>query len=589
MSQNISNLPQNMPIYSKNQYIQQQYDPNFSAGNTPISTGSSVAQNNPLIKAASTKQENPVKFVAATAASTAALIGINNYINNPLLKNDYDKTVFKNIENFVDRYASTPKAQNITNFFKRIKTAAKNRINNSEILRTLFRKPSLAGPTAQAQAVGANGHIATRALEVMKKYKEAHPGFTAFDSIIKKAEKESYKYVDEIVNTIKNSGANLKEVMSNRPIWGLGLIKNKSSLQEIINKKTLIDNYKVAGKTLGQKTSGYMMRAVECLTNGMFSGKGAILIQALMIAQSISEASKAEKGEKFSTFMASLTELMAFMATMGIQVRVVNHLAGLKYIGMSPANVEKYRKAIKIANEAAKNGNMHRYQQMTNYIKNLKNAAKANTKWYQKPIKWIGKLVGYGRIKETLKPLKNSKLATSLAKIPYGLKVGLGWAGRVALIMGVVIPIFSGTAKKISYAIFGKPTKTLEREKLKEEQEKQQSQQTNAAPQVNTQNQIQPNNNTTQFQTTQQASQPGNLLNTMNQMKNNTLASQPINQPISASSSLQSPDAGIKRTYIPNPILGPENNINSSTSRSARIDAVLRQADYAEAMAQKYI
>ena len=84
------------------------------------------------------------------------------------------------------------------------------------------------------------------------------------------------------------------------------------------------------------------MRSAECLTNGMFSGKGAVLIQAFFIAQSLQEAMKAEKGEKFSTFMASFAELMAMMATIGIQMRIMNSLAGLKNIGMSEANVKQY-------------------------------------------------------------------------------------------------------------------------------------------------------------------------------------------------------------------------------------------------------
>lgn len=102
------------------------------------------------------------------------------------------------------------------------------------------------------------------------------------------------------------------------------------------------------------------------------------------------------------------------------------------------------------------------------YLKNGA-AAAGNTalKWYQKPVKWLGNLISYGRIRETIKPLKNNKFATSLAKIPYGLKVGAGYAGRIALLMAVVLPIFSGTAKKLSYAIFGKPVKTLEKERMK--------------------------------------------------------------------------------------------------------------------------
>ncbi len=588
MSYNYTNIPQNL---NTGYYQQSQQNPNFTASGTPITTGAAI-ENNPLINAAASTPDNPAKFLAAMGISTAALFGINNFINNPLQSKKYDQTFFNKVEKYIDNnISSKPKVKKFTDYLHNLKVSVSRQIDKSEILRTMFRKPSIGGPMAQSQAVSSRGHIATRAIEIMKKYKEAHPGFTEFDAIIKKAEKDSYKYLDEIIQTINNSSANLKEIITKKPAWGFGIIKNKSSLQEILNKNRLINNYKNSGKTLGQKASGYLMRATECLTNGMFSGKGAVLLQALMIAQSYSEASKAEKGEKFSTFMASLTELMAFMATMGIQMRITNSLAGLKYIGMTKPQYEKYLELVEKANGFAKTKDLAQYKNTVAQIKALKDLGKANTKWYQKPIKWIGKVVGYGRIRETVKPLKASKASTLLAKIPYGLKVGLGYAGRVGLIMAAIIPIFSGAAKKISYAIFGKPVKTLEREKAKESASEQPSQVVPQQQQT-TQN---PNSQTFQqqpLQTTQTVStgKPGNLLETMNNMHNNpAIGSQTVTPVVQQQSPIQSPDAGIVRTYIPNPILGTENVQNVAATRSARIDAVLRQADYAEAMAQRYL
>ena len=74
----------------------------------------------------------------------------------------------------------------------------------------------------------------------------------------------------------------------------------------------------------------------------------------------------------------------------------------------------------------------------------------------------------------------------------------------------------------------------------------------------------------------------------MNNMHQNPIASQSM-MPDStiASSELKSPDAGIRRTYMPNPILGPEAPINPASSRSAEIDRIWRQADLAEAQAHR--
>ena len=611
MSQNISSY--NPIQYQQLQQLQQaqtQQTQNFAATPSAASNISDkgVVQNNPLLNAATSTPDNPLYFVGAAGISSAALMAINNVINNPLQTKQYDDTFFKKVETFVDKYASKPKAKNVIDKINDFGNSVKNTANKSEILRTLLNKPGLGGSQVQSQAAGAKGHLANRAIETMKKYKEHYlkttgNEFKEFDAILNKASKESYKHYDDIMNAIRNSSADLKTVMGKRPWWGLGLVKNKVSLQEILNKDILIKNYKTAGTSLGQKAAGYLMRSIECLTNGMFSGKGQVLIQALMIAQSVNEASKAEKGEKFSTFMASFAELMAFLATMGIQMRIVNHLAGLKHIGMSKDNVNKLHDAIAKANQAAKAGNHSEYAKQLNIIDKLKDVSKktatsGNTsiKWYQKPVKWIGKLMSFGRVKETIKPLKTTKFATNLAKIPYGLKVGLGYAGRVAFIMAAIIPVFSGIAKKVSYTIFGKPTKTLEKQKQMEEAEKNSAdniqngqpleplqqpsqvvQQPSAAPQV--QNIQQPQQ------------QPGSLYQQFTNQYHNPAGAQSMSPQTPAAASVRTPEqnAGIVRTYIPSPILGVENTIAPPMSHTAAIDAVLRQADLAEAQAQKYL
>ena len=589
MTQNVSNLHQNTPYYQK-QYGQNAVNPNFTAGAMPVSSGNAIVDKNPILSRAESSQNNMGVLAPAVGVSALTLFGINNFINNPLQSKKYEDTIFnsieKSIDNFTSKYKDVPRVKAVKNFIKRINDGVKNRVNNSEILRTLFQKPSIGGPQVQSQAAGARGHVASRALEVMKKYKEANPGFTEFDAILKKASKDTYKYYDEIIKTIGSSSANLTQIIEKRPWWGLGIVKNKASLQEILNKSRLVENYKLAGKTLGQKTAGYLMRATECLTNRMFSDKCQVLIQAFVIAQSFQEAMKAEKGEKTQVFMASLAELMAFFATMGIQMRVVNHLAGLKFIGMGKPQHKAYQKYMELVNKYAAEGNHQKYHKALLKINQLKQEAKLNTKWYQKPIKLIGNIMSFGRLRETVKPLKFSKAANVFAKIPYGLKVGLGYAGRFALVAAVVMPFFSNIGKKISYAIFGKPVKTIAREEAeakKAEQESTATQQQQTAPQPQ---QIKPQT----VQQPTQVSKPGNLLETMkNMQQTNPIASQTITPTTSAATSVQSPDAGIKRTYIPNPVLGYENSINAASTRTAQIDAVMRQADYAEAMAQRYL
>lgn len=592
-----------------NKQYYQGLQPSFTADGKPISTGANtVVQNNPILNAATNAPDNPLITLGAAGASAAALMGVTNYINNPLVTKDYSNTFFQKIETWGDKLGQKPFLQKTSKTMRNTYAwFKKNVVRKSEVLKTLWTKNSIGRNFAQQQAAGTRGHLATRALEVMKKYKEANPGFTGFDAIIKRAEKESFKYYDDIIKAIKTSGADLTQVITKKPKWGLGLVTNKSSLREILNKDILINNYKGAKTSLGKKLSGYTMRAAEALTNGVFSGKGAVLLQALFIAMSANEASKAEKGEKFSAFMASFTELLAFMATMSLQVKAINKSAALKYIGMSAKDVAKYQKAVRIGNEAAKLGNAKAYEKMAQVIKQLKANASTNIKWYQKPIKWIGNIVGWARPKETLMPLNKGTFFSKIARGFTKFKSGIGFVGRMAIVMAVVTPIIAGVAKKISHTIFGKPVKTIEKEKAAEKAAEEQAQAEQMKQLEELMKQHQMAQSQQQYPQQQYPPQPaGDLLTRMQQQRNGIqqpqqpvaqqypqqpIGAQTMQQPIASTSMNQTPEqvAGIKRSYIPNTTLGVENPVNITNSRSAAIDAVLRQADWAEAQASKYL
>lgn len=599
MQQNISNIP----VYNQKSYVPSQANPSFTS-DTAASNGAAL-ENNPILKhAGKAKENNGGGFAANAVIASAGLFGVNEFLNRGL-QGDYDKSFLKKIETWVDKNSTGPKTQKVLKYMSDKVTALKTKLNKSEIFNTLTKKQSLGGPTVQQQAAGARGHLATRAVEVMRKYKEAHPGFTEFDAILTKAGKESYKHIDEIIETINKPGIAKDMFFKKKTWWSLGLLKNKSNLQEIINKDTLIRGYKgikkagEANPTLGRKVAGYLMRGTECLTNGMFGGLGQVLFQAFMIAQSLQEARKAEKGEKVSTFAASLFELMAFIGTIGIQMRVVNGLAGLKFTGWSAAQHSAYQSAMKAINEAAKAGDATAYNAGKAALQGIKAGVKSSTKltFIQKIAKGIGNLVSFGRLNEMVKPLKTGTAAGALKKIPWGVKFGLGYAGRVALTMGVVVPIFSTIAKNVAYGIFGKPKKTLAREKAKAEEEKKaaqnpQEQNPNNPAQPQAMPPVLPANDG-QTPSNLPPAKPGDLVAQMNNPNKpqNPMGAQtmsPSTNP-TAAAAIKSPDAGIKRTYIPNPILGTEKPIANSEARNAKVDQVMRQADFAEAQAQKYI
>lgn len=607
MSQNVSNIP----VYKQN--YAQNYGQNNTANNQSFSAGAisngSIVENNPILKqAAKAKENDGGGFFANFLIATAGMFGLNEFLNRNL-QGDYDKTILKKMEDGIDNIAAKPKAQKGISYVSKKMSQLKQWLEKKELYQTLINKQSLGGPTVESQAAGVRGHLATRGVEAIKKYidvqTKAGNGSAAdvqnLKNLLTRVEKESYKHLDEIVNGIKNSGADTTKILSKKPWWGFGIVKNKVNLQEILNKYNLVKNYKnlpnAAGKmpSIGQRAVGTMMRTAECITNGMFGGKGLVLIQSIFIAMALQEARKAEKGEKTGSFFGSLFEQMSYIGAIGLQMRVVNALAGLKFIGWDKSSHTAYQAAMKAVNEAAKTGDAAAYNAAKNTINNIKSTALNGKKlsFFQKVLKGIGNIFSFGRLNETIRPLKGIKASWA----PWALKTGLGYAGRGAFLFFAVIPVIASIAKNIGYAIFGRPTKTIAREKAKEEAEKlaaQEEQEKTTQEQnqhaVNTQPQqpasMQPQNP----QQTQQTAKPGNLLETMQNMKNNPIASQSIYQ-AGTQTAKKSPEeeAGIKRTYVPNAVLGIENPVNPATSRAAQIDAVLRQADIAEANAQKYL
>ncbi len=593
MSQNIPNIP----IYNRNQYNQQQQNPNFAAGNN-ISNGAAI-ENNPLLKTAEKAKDNSTAIALGGVAATGGLLAASEYLNRGL-QGDYNKSFLGIIENKLNNIENTNKyVSKATGYLKKGIKAIDKFTDKFEFFKTLKYKPSLGGPQVQSQAAGAMGQLSSRAVETLKKYAEAAKNdstllsrtqLSNLNNFIATVEKTPHLHTKDIINFINNSGLKLDKTFVKPTKWSLGLLKNKNNLQEIVNKYKLINNYKTSSK-LGSRVAGYMFRGAEALTNGLLSGKGSVLMQGIWIAMSLSEGMKAEKGEKFQTFAASLADLMAMTAAVGLQMRVMNHAAGMKFIGMSQANYKKYQSVMQKINEAAKAGDSATYNALKAQIKNLKNY---KVKWYQKPIKWLGNILSFGRLRETIKPLKTGTAGGFFKNIPYGLKVGLGYVGRAAIVMGIIIPIFQKLARGFSHTIFGKPIKTIERDKLKEQEaekeaETAQNEAINKQTQINQEQSLQ---NPAQIHQQTPQAKPGNLVEKMNNLHNNS-AQTPIGaqsitpeQPI-ASGELKSPDSKIKRTYMPNPILGQEAPINPASNRAAEIDRIWRQADLAEAQAHK--
>lgn len=565
-------------------------NPNFAAypNNPQINAGAKKIEDNTLLKQAQKTQDNPAVLIGGALGFGIPLLWASSVLNKQL-RGNYDDTFFGKIEQFGDRLGNKPALKSTGTKLAAFNEWFKNNVvNKSEILRSIWTKPSVGGSMAQGQATGTMGHLATSARELMEAYDKAH-GTTVFKDILEKTAKDSHKYTKEIFEALKAHPETHAEFFNTSKAWVPmpKFLQKGGTLGEIYNKMRLTQNYKNITNSLGKKLSGSTFRALEALSNGMAGGKLAVALQAFFLAQSLKEGLDAPKGDRFKTFAESMASFMAMMLTMGLQLRVFNKAAGLKNIGMSPENYKKYHETIEKLNAAGKAGDEAAYKTLKAELKNIKSG---KVKFWQKPFKWVGNLLSWGRIKETVRPLKSTNpLKNAIKMTGYGAKIGAGYVGRFAFIATVVMSLFTDTAVKISHKIFGRPQKSI----LDKEEEPKTDEQANAQQLEELKKEIEAEMAAKQTaQAAQQAQninyKKGDLLTNMQKPK----AQQPIaSQSLAAQSVAKTENTELpelKRTYIPSPILGPEAEISPAESRTARIDAVLRQADLAEAQAQRF-
>lgn len=565
-------------------------NPNFAAypNNPQINAGAKKIEDNTLLKQAQKTQDNPAVLIGGALGFGIPLLWASSVLNKQL-RGNYDDTFFGKIEQFGDRLGNKPVLKSTGTKLAAFNEWFKNNVvNKSEILRSIWTKPSVGGSMAQGQATGTMGHLATSARELMEAYDKAH-GTTVFKDILEKTAKDSHKYTKEIFEALKAHPETHAEFFNTSKAWVPmpKFLQKGGTLGEIYNKMRLTQNYKNITNSLGKKLSGGTFRALEALSNGMAGGKLAVALQAFFLAQSLKEGLDAPKGDRFKTFAESMASFMAMMLTMGLQLRVFNKAAGLKNIGMSPENYKKYHETIEKLNAAGKAGDEAAYKTLKAELKNIKSG---KVKFWQKPFKWVGNLLSWGRIKETVRPLKSTNpLKNAIKMTGYGAKIGAGYVGRFAFIATVVMSLFTDTAVKISHKIFGRPQKSI----LDKEEEPKTDEQANAQQLEELKKEIEAEMAAKQTaQAAQQAQninyKKGDLLTNMQKPR----AQQPIaSQSLAAQSVAKTENTELpelKRTYIPSPILGPEAEISPAESRTARIDAVLRQADLAEAQAQRF-
>ena len=161
---------------------------NFAAypNNPQIAAGAKPMEDNTLLKQAQKTQDNPAVLIGGTLGFGIPLLW-SSYVLNKQLRGNFDDTFFGKIEKFGDNLGQKPGLKSAGTKLAAANEWFKNNIvNKSEILRSIWTKPSMGGSLAQGQATGTMGHLANSARELMAAYDKAH-GTTVFKDILDKS------------------------------------------------------------------------------------------------------------------------------------------------------------------------------------------------------------------------------------------------------------------------------------------------------------------------------------------------------------------------------------------------------------------
>lgn len=317
--------------------------------------------------------------------------------------------------------------------------------------------------------------------------------------------------------------------------------KVAAELKALLNQKALLYQ---EGSILSKGLTRFLVGTKHFLgTAGGLGGGGFMGIAAngLFMGMSLNEASKAKKGEKVSTFMEDfIANWLLGFAIWTPAMKIVNGLSGLRFLGVDGVTVNKqFAKGILKGESIKGNLNIENIRKFEEELKTLKKqrsevlskeghgffkklgikfglvkttskeyAALTNKmdgvvkniwkedaaikaaikltrkgaqkiKWYERPLRLVGRILSTGHVSKVGYVVGGGASTTGKALRRFAGRGIFGVVLRGAALIALTAPI-TGIGKKISHAIFGKPT----REHGKKEEA------TNTTPEAATKNAI---------------------------------------------------------------------------------------------------
>lgn len=470
---NIGYKPLNVPANSLSK------NPNTSAvvsmganssaiGATPAEIKQSVksgAENNLMVKKVSQTSDDPTKTLGMTAAYWLGLVGISMGLNKNM-GGEYSKSLLGKVDNLGTSITNAPVLSQIKKstggFFSTIKKWGKAAVDKSEILHSIIRKPAVPkSKMVKNMRYGSLNEISSDCVQLIEKMKEVNPKLD-----IRKIGKSTF----EAVKKAPNEHAKNMEIFLRKHANRLGDADKFNIGGKIMPRHVRVSEFANKLQSLnGKGLSKPFLRSCEGITNGMFGPMAFVAIQAYSLVDATKAAKEAPKGDKLSTFMERMSQDLSMYLTLPYSIKLLYGLGGLKNIGMTDANYNNVLKLVEKADTAAKTG--VKSGQSLKYVKNLvtrnkgkikeiyKEAGK-NVKWYQRPFRFVGKILGSNLgITESIKT--GSRAKDLLGTIGGKIKNASPSVMRFAIAMFVISPVLGSIGARISHLIFGRPKKSL--------------------------------------------------------------------------------------------------------------------------------
>ncbi len=266
---------------------------------------------------------------------------------------------------------------------------------------------------------------------------------------------------------------------------GVDKVKDGSITSDPIHLSTLRNKLKAVDFKLGETGIGKLFAKSSVKTKEVLTFSGGILglaFTANAIIQAVKAAKEAPKGEKKSTFMHVLSEQYVGILLFQPSINILYKACGNKYRGMSVEGREALKNLIEntnlnenITKEGIKIAKIQRdlllkgvdktkvedlagkgLEEVKQLAKSLRKEG-AKLKIWEKPLKFIGNILGLGLDKIKQAKVINLPILGQKKISPPSLKGFVGGLGRFLLILMVIQPFIQKPVTKLCHKIFGEP------------------------------------------------------------------------------------------------------------------------------------